>query len=179
MNFPRLILAVAAGFAMILSAGAGDPYSIRDVDNSPVKDLSLDITQVELFQTEDHRIVFKVTFASPPDVERLRIMLDVDGSAHGEPGSGADYMLEGSSFYRYPEGATDWTWDAIEPPFDLVEGRTVTCVLPDLPQMARVRWFVETTNPDWSTADRLPRAGAFEFARESLPEIKLSDEAVS
>ena len=173
MNFPRLVLAIAAGFAMTLSAGVGDPYSIRDADNSPVKDLSLDMTQVELFQTADHRLVFKVMFESPPVVEHLRIMLDVDDSTRGEPGSGADYMLEGSSFYRYPEGATDWTWDMVEPPFIVVEGCAITCVLPDLPPMSRVRWFVETTNPDWSTADRLPRAGAFEFAREGLPEIKL------
>ena len=173
MNFQRLVPAVAVGFAMTLSAGVGDPYSIRDVDNAPIKDLSLDITQVKLFQTVDHRLVFKVMFESPPNVEHLRIMLDVDDSAHGEPGSGADYMLEGSSFYRYPEGATDWTWDTIEPPFILVEGLAITCVLPDLPQMAHVRWFAETTNPDWSTADRLPRAGAFEFEEKSLPEIKL------
>jgi hypothetical protein len=173
MKYPRWVPAVVAGFSMTFSAGAGDPYSIRDVDSSPVQDLSLDMTRVELFQSEDHYIVFRVTFASPPAVERLRIMLDVDGAAHGEPASGADYMLEGSRFYRYPEEATDWTWDAIEPPFLLVVGSTVTCLLPDLPHVTRVRWFVETTKPDWSTADRLPQVGMLEFARESLPKIEL------
>ena len=138
MTTLRWLLALAAGLATTLPAGAGDPYSVRDVDSSPVKELSLDVSQVELFQSENNRMVFKVTFAAPPDIGRLRVLLDVDGPGRGEPGSGADYMLEGASFYRYPKGATDWTWDAIEPPFTLVEGRTVTCMLPDVPDLAAV-----------------------------------------
>ena len=85
-------------------AGAGDPYSIRDVDSSPVKDLSLDITQVELFQSENNRMVFKVTFASPPDIERLRIMVDVDGSAHGEPGFRSGLHARGRELLPISEG---------------------------------------------------------------------------
>ena len=156
---------------MTLSRGTAAPYSIQDVDRSPLRDLDLDITQVEFFQTEGRRLVFRATFAAPPTIEHLRLLLDMDGLARGEPNSGADYMLEGSNFYRYPEEATDWTWDAIEPPFMVVEGRVVTCLFPDLPFLARIRWWVETTKPDWSTADRLPGVDAFEFTRESLPKI--------
>jgi hypothetical protein len=176
MKIPRWVVAAAAGFATILCARAGDPYSVRDVDSAPVKDLSLDITQVELFQSENHRMVFKVAFATPPDIDRLRILLDVDGPGRGEPDSGADYMLEGANFYRYPKGATAWTWDAIEPPFTLVEGRTVTCVLPDIPGLTTVadgRWIVETTFADWKTADRVPKAGALNFNFEKLSTIPL------
>lgn len=176
MKIPRWVLVVVAGFTTILCARAGDPYSIRDVDSFPMKDLSLDISQVELFQSENNRMVFKVTFATPPDIERLRIMVDVDGPARGEPGSGADYMLEGASFYRYPRGATDWTWDAIEPAFTLVEGRTVTCVLPDiagLPAVTDGHWIVETTFPDWKTADRVPQAGTLKFNFQKLFTIPL------
>ena len=176
MKLSWSVAGVAAGLAMILNASAGDPYSVRDADDLPVKDLSLDITQVDLFQFENNRMVFKVTFATPPDMGRLRIMLDVDGPTRGEPSSGADFMLEGASFYRYPKGATDWTWDAIEPPFTIVEGRTVTCVLPDVPCLPTVtggRWIVETTFPDLKTADRLPNSGALAFDFARLPAVPL------
>ena len=175
MKILRLI-AGAAALLLTFHARAGDIYSIRDADDLPAKNLSLDIAQVELFQLENRRMVFKVTCATPPDVERLRIMIDMDGLSRGEPSTGAEYMMEGARFYRYPKGATDWTWDAVEPPFTILEGRTLTCVLPDVPgltDVTRGRCIVETTSPDLKPADRVPNSGALAFDFARLPAFPL------
>lgn len=176
MKIPRWLLACAVFLALARFAAAGDLYSIRDVDNSPLEDLKLDLTQADVFRFEGGRLVFRLAFATPPDIERVRILLDVDGPARGEKGSGADYMIEGASFYRYPNGATDWTWDSIEPPFLVVEGRTITYVLPEISGLGTVtagRWVAETTFPDLKVADRVPNAGALGFDFRDLPAFPL------
>ncbi len=176
----RFLAMVAMGLAGALP-GAADV--VRDPDLHPVDVPALDVTQAELLKTEDGRLVVRVGTADPCAVERLRFMLDVDGAANGEPESGADFMLEGSRFYRYPEGAKGWTWDEIGSAAVISEGRTITFVLPELKGLSGGGWFVETTRPDWSVADRLPDEKTVPFDLARLPvtllKPKLQPEDVS
>ncbi len=99
----------------------------------------------------------------------VRVFFDVDGPSRGEPSTGADFLLEGGRFFRYPEGATDWSWDELPPPFILRDAATLTYVLPSIPFSGRVRWFVQAMRPDWSPAGRFPEKGVLEFSAGALP----------
>ena len=133
----------------------------------------LKITSVVPLKVPDGGLAFKVTFAASPDPSRFRLMLDTDQSHTREPNTGADYMLEGVNFYSYPSGASNWTWNAMTPPVVIAEGNTLTYVLPEAPPSSTVKWLAETTNPDWSSADRFPPIGKSEFTTQELPELKL------
>jgi hypothetical protein len=118
-------------------------------------------------------LAFRVSFAGLPDPSRFRLMLDTDQPHTREPNAGADYMLEGVSFYNYPAGGSNWTWNAMAPPVVIADGNTLTYVLLDAPPSSSIKWVAETTNPDWSSADRFPTIGKSEFTLPALPELKL------
>jgi hypothetical protein len=135
----------------------------------------LQMTTASVYRVGDDRVAFRVEFAGKPDAARLRIMLNVDGPGHRESNTGADYMLEGLSFYRYPEGATGWNWERISPPLVIAKERTLTCVLPETLHVDAARWYVETTDTNWATADRFPKAGFAEFKFKNLPVLPASE----
>jgi len=134
---------------------------------------SLKITSVSPARVTPGGLAFTVPFAAPPDPARFRLMLDTDQAHSREPNTGADYMIEGVNFYRYPPGASNWTWNALAPPVIIAASNTLTYILLDAPPAKSVRWLAETTNPDWSTADRFPAIGKLEFKLSGLPELKL------
>ena len=133
----------------------------------------LKISGVVPLKVPDGGLAFKVFFAGPPDPARFRLMLDTNQSHAREPNTGADYMLEGVNFYSYPAGASNWTWNAMAPPVVIADGNTLTYILLDAPLSSSVKWVAETTNPDWSSADRFPTIGESEFTPQALPELKL------
>jgi hypothetical protein len=133
----------------------------------------LKITSVVPLRVPVGGLAFKVFFAGPPDPARFRLMLDTNQSHAREPNTGADYMLEGVNFYSYPAGASNWTWNVMTPPVVIADGNTLTYVLLDAPSWSSIRWLAETTNPDWSSADRFPTIGESEFTPQALPEFKL------
>jgi len=130
---------------------------------------ALAITGVHFFRTDAGWLAVAISVAGNPDPARFRVLLDTDGPGQGAPGTGADFMIEGPAYFQYPPSVKDWSWNILPPPVVLVDGRTVTYVLPDPPSGPRIRWCVEATNPDWSTADRFPQAGMREFALADLP----------
>jgi hypothetical protein len=133
------------------------------------------VTTATVYRVGEERIAFRVEFAGKPDPSRLRIMLDVDGSVHREPNTAANYMLEGLSFYRYPEGAKGWNWESMSPPLIVAKDHTLTCVLPETVNVAAARWYVETTDTNWATADRFPKTGFADFKFEKLPVLPVSE----
>ena len=133
----------------------------------------LKITSVVPLKVPNGGLAFKVSFAGLPDPARFRLMLDTNQSHAREPNTGADYMLEGVNFYSYPPGASNWTWNTMTPPVVIADGNTLTYILLDAPPSSSVKWLAETTNPDWSSADRFPTIGKLEFTPQALPELKL------
>jgi hypothetical protein len=133
----------------------------------------LKITSVVPLRVPGGGLAFKVSFAGPPDPARFRLMLDTDQAHAREPNTGADYMLEGANFYSYPAGASNWTWNAMTPPVVIADGNTLTYILLDAPLSSSVKWLAETTNPDWSSADRFPTIGKSKFTPQALSELKL------
>lgn len=91
--------------------------------------------------------------------ERLRIYFDMVPNS-GEPSSGADFLVEGPSFYTYPEGAQGWDWKRIgAPTFQTAEGKLV-CIVKSPALGKPFSWFAEVTTPDWNVGQRWPESGA-------------------
>lgn len=93
------------------------------------------------------------------DPERLRIYFDTEPGA-GEPGSGGDYLVEGPSFYAYPQGATGWTWERIGAPAFARRDGELVCVVSAPGLGKKFSWFAEVTGGDWQVAQRWPASGA-------------------
>ena len=117
------------------------------------------LSAVEPCRLADGTLVFKVSFEGLPEPERVRILLDVDGPVNGELVTGADYMVEGGLFHRYPRRATGWTWDVLEPVVMLVEGAQATFILPPVPLPERGAWSVELISSDFEVESRWPESG--------------------
>jgi hypothetical protein len=130
------------------------------------------ISQASVFKTPEGWLGLQVECSGTPSFAPLRVMLDVDGLSRGEPQSGADFMIEKGRFYRYPMGASDWSWDELAPPYILQDDRTVTFILRDVPFASRVKWHVELVRPDWSVMGRFPDRGELEFDYATLPAKK-------
>ncbi|MFA6962307.1 MAG: hypothetical protein WC205_16255 [Opitutaceae bacterium] len=91
--------------------------------------------------------------------ERLRIYFDTKSKA-GEPSSGADFLVEGPSFYAYPVGGTGWSWNRIGAPVFQAKPGELVCVV-SAPELGRpFTWFAEVTTPDWNVGQRWPESGA-------------------
>jgi hypothetical protein len=102
-----------------------------------------------------------VIVAPKADAAHTRVMLDTDEKrATGFGEEGVDLMIEGATLYRYPEGATDWSWDNLGPvPYSLEDGRLVyTLFLPEQPRILRL--IVESFDDNWEVTDRFPAEGA-------------------
>ncbi len=163
---PRGILII---IFVMLFASWRCPAGVRDVDTQPVTDPALDLTDAGLERLGDGQIALIVQCASRPGADRLRFLLDTDGPGQGEPTTGADFMMEGGAFYRYPEHGKGWEWDSMEPPVFIRAGRSLICVLPDLPPFEKGRWRLETLTPTLVIVDRLPETGMMEFKYAELP----------
>src|ERR1017187_824215 len=129
------------------------------------------IATVSAYRAGAEQLAFRIEFTGMTDPARLRILLDVDGRNHGEPNSGADYMLEGTSFYRYPEGAKGWQWTAIEPPVVITRSNQIVCLLPKTFHVTSAHWTVEITDQSWITVDRFPKEGQSELRFQDLPTL--------
>ncbi len=154
---------VSCGFLLVCGSAPAGTGS----DSNP----SLQIVSARAYRVGENRLGFRIESAAKPDPARLRILLDVDGLGHGEPNSGADYMMEGPTFYRYPEGAKGWQWEAIGAALIVGRGNQLICVLPEGFRADSVRWYVETTDKSWATADRFPKQGSAEFNFQYLPSL--------
>jgi hypothetical protein len=97
MHTARLLLALLALFA---SPASLEARTYRDEDPEPVSDPGKDLEQASVKRTADDRLLFELRYRGEPDIEDLRIFLDVDGPERGEPQTGADFLLEGPRFYR-------------------------------------------------------------------------------
>lgn len=136
-----------------------------------VRDPHLDVTAVTAYRLEPSGMALRIATADGPDVARLRIMLDVNGPAQGEASCGADYMVEGATFFAYPAGGQGWTWNALEPALWIQDSNALTCLLFNLPTTGQVGWAVETTSADWQSADRMPVAGVQRADVSTLPAL--------
>lgn len=91
--------------------------------------------------------------------ERVRFYFDTKAKA-GEPSSGADFLVEGPSFYAYPAGGTGWSWKRIGAPVFQAKAGELVCVV-SAPELGRpFSWFAEVTTPDWNVGQRWPASGA-------------------
>jgi hypothetical protein len=136
----------------------------------PVADPRHDLLDARAFRLDPAGLALQLTFAGEPDIPRVRLLLDT-GAGRGEPALGADYLIEGATLYAYPEVATGWSWNALEPALWIQDRNTLTCLLLNLPATGTVRWAAETTTPDWQVADRLPAMGARTLRRADLPPL--------
>ncbi|OGV43107.1 MAG: hypothetical protein A2X46_11800 [Lentisphaerae bacterium GWF2_57_35] len=127
------------------------------------------VSQGAAFKTTEGWLGLQLQCVGTPDLLRLRVMLDVDGRAHGEPQSGADFMIERGRFFRYPSGAKDWSWDELPPPLALQDEQTLTLIIRDAPFASRVKWHVEFVRSDWSVMGRFPERGELEFDYAAMP----------
>jgi hypothetical protein len=91
--------------------------------------------------------------------ERVRFYFDTKPKA-GEPSSGADFLVEGPSFYAYPAGGTGWSWNRIGAPVFQAKAGELVCVV-SAPELGRpFSWFAEVTTPDWNVGQRWPASGS-------------------
>ena len=90
--------------------------------------------------------------------ERMRFYFDTKPKA-GEPSSGADFLVEGPSFYAYPAGGSGWSWNRIGAPVFQAKAGELVCVV-SAPELGRpFSWFAEVTTPDWNVGQRWPASG--------------------
>ena len=135
-----------------------------------------EIQSAEFGRAGEDALAVRVEYAGSPDPARMRVFIDTDPEK-GEPTSGADFMVEGQTFYTYPEGATDWTWDNAGAVSYEVTGNTLTCVIPQAGALkfppARVR--VQSTTPEWEVEDSWPAGEPAEVpALAELPVFKIA-----
>lgn len=131
----------------------------------------LDIAAVEAGRVGEEGLGFRITYGGTPDPARVRIFFDTD-PARGEPGSGADYMVEGSTLYAYPAGGEGWKWDLIGMVSFSVSGNTLTCIISDAAALNNAKIQVQSTTPAWDVAAAWPAAGLYQLPdRASLPEF--------
>ncbi len=91
--------------------------------------------------------------------ERMRFYFDTKPKA-GEPSSGADFLVEGPSFYAYPAGGSGWSWNRIGAPVFQAKAGELVCIV-SAPEFGRpFSWFAEVTTPDWNVGQRWPASGA-------------------
>lgn len=91
--------------------------------------------------------------------ERVRFYFDTKPKA-GEPSSGADFLVEGPSFYAYPAGGTGWSWNRVGAPVFQARAGELVCVV-SAPELGHpFSWFAEVTTPDWTVGQRWPASGA-------------------
>ncbi len=111
------------------------------------------------------------------DASKTRVYLDIDDDAGtGFGDQGADYMIEGTTFYRYPDGAIDWNWQKVYAvPTATVDGKLVY-TFRDLPKFKVLRISVETFDDSWAVVDRYPGYGAISIDSAKLTEAKPADE---
>ncbi len=97
--------------------------------------------------------------ASEIDEARLRIYFLTTPSDPHEEQSGASLMLEGTSFYGYPEGGTGWTWDRLNTATVQREDEQLIVTLTHPRFDQPFAYFLEVTGEDWSVEERWPRQG--------------------
>ncbi|MFH0878172.1 MAG: hypothetical protein V2A34_00525, partial [Lentisphaerota bacterium] len=114
-------------------------------------------------KTEAGWLVFRLSFADQPESDHLRLMLDMNGPGSGEPGSGADFMVEGNRAFRYPEGARDWSWDEVQPPLTVEEGHDLFLILREPPEGTTFRWFASLLDDSWTEISRYPQDGTLAY----------------
>lgn len=110
------------------------------------------LEDVSLFRMPGGGIAVKAVFAGAPDPARFRAFFDTEPGA-GEAASGADWMVEGPTFYKHPEGVTGWSWEPAGTPAYQVDGNTLVCLVASPELKGDVACRVEVTTPDWKVAD--------------------------
>jgi len=172
MKLKEYFLLIWLVFAMAVPFVSMAGTIIQDRDSEAINNLSLDMARATVSRIGADHLVFSIFFNGEPDPDHFRLMIDVDGPASGEPSTGADYMIEGEQFFRYADGVSAWSWNAIEPPSVLFVDRTLVYTLPALPALRKGQWVMETTRADLSVADRLPADGFIPFDISHLPEYE-------
>lgn len=117
--------------------------------------------------------VFHHAEGEGPGAERLRVFIDTDPRA-GEPRTGADFMIEGPSFYAYPADATGWEWKRLGEPSFQTEPRKTICVVAAPALGKTFSWFAEVTTSDWQVGQRWPASGRVTSEPAKLPTLRLA-----
>ncbi len=86
-------------------------------------------------------------------------------------------MIEGDVLYRRARGRAGWAWDEAGGVVSVEAACGVRNVLLPLTWVAPLRWAVETLNPDWTVADRLPAEGMIESPADRIPELTVESVA--
>jgi len=107
------------------------------------------------------------------DEARLRIYFLTASSDPHEAQSGASLMLEGTSFYSYPEGGAGWTWDRLSRA--TVQRREeqliITLTHPRLNK--KFAYFIEVTGEDWSVQQRWPKHDTQPIDPQTLQRVQM------
>ncbi|MCO5045901.1 MAG: hypothetical protein M9935_11625 [Kiritimatiellae bacterium] len=127
-----------------------------------------DNSELTPFRTAGGQFGFVVPAMSSP--AGLRIFVDADGPAHGFSASGFDFMAEGASVFRYPEGAADWRWDNEGSVIFAVRGNEMAMVLPNVNAAGTLRWRAEWYDGQWQVTRHVPAQGLIESEAASLPD---------
>ncbi len=139
------------------------PAALSEVDWLEISgadvDPSMQLREVSPFRTTAGGIGFLVTVAGSPDVSRLRLMIDTNGTATGWSEFGIDLMTEGAGFYRYPAGETEWRWDGVDSVLSSANNNTLAVVIPGIEIGRAFRWYAESFNPQWEVVRRYPAKG--------------------
>lgn len=122
-------------------------------------DPSLDLLSAKPFRSSAGGIGFLVTVGGNPDVSRIRILIDTNGTSSGWSDYGIDVMSEGALTFCYPEMETEWRWNSLGEVISAVESNTIVIVLPDIHIPGDFRWYVETFNTNWDVIRRFPAQG--------------------
>lgn len=100
--------------------------------------------------------------------ERLRMYFDTHPGA-GEGNTGADFLLEGPSFYAYPKNGSGWTWERIGTPIFQQKDGSLICIVSAKDLSRPFEWFAELTSSDWGVRQRWPDNGTLRIDPAGLP----------
>jgi len=106
----------------------------------------------------------------------FRVMLDLDGPLQGATGFGGDRMIEGFNIYDYDgEKPGDWKWKINIPAIIVTLDNTLIYQLPGFVPERPVRWYAETTDPEWNVIDHIPLVDAEIFDYAELPVFSMEN----
>jgi hypothetical protein len=141
----------------------------RELTGTPV-DPSMDVRDAAPFQTSDGTLGFQVTVAAHPDMARIRLMMDTNGTESGWAEFGIDVMAEGALTFRYPLGETEWRWQGLGSVVSAVQTNSLLVMLPGVQVGQVFRWYAESFNPNWEVISRFPAEGVVTSEVANLPE---------
>lgn len=138
------------------------PHALTRETPSPVH-------QVAPLQSKRGDLTFQVDWTTPVEEPTiLRLLIAVEGKHGGWSEDGFDYLVEGSTLYRYPPDASTWTWDAMSTASRLQREDSDFVLLAGLPPPTSFRWVAELVDAEWNTLQRWPADGTVPARADTL-----------